>query len=251
MNDMPRASQFNADASAWQAPAPNDAPQSGVAAIGWVFQVAGSSSQVLIDADALTRYAGSADPCLAMAGQVGSQLKMRVGNSWLVANVRSLTLDRRDQSKIVADIDFLGEGDEERLTGKIFRFRRGVTRYPTPGTEIFPASSTDMSEIYATEDQPHVQIGTVFPTRDTRAALFVDALLGKHFALLGSTGTGKSTSAALILHRICDQSPQGHIVMVDPHGEYAAAFRTNGAIYDANNLALPYWLMNFEEHCEV
>jgi hypothetical protein len=39
--------------------------------------------------------------------------------------------------------------------------------------------------------------------------------------------------------------------MIDPHGEYSAAFRTNGAIYDVNNLQMPYWLMNFEEHCEV
>ena len=76
-------------------------------------------------------------------------------------------------------------------------------------------------------------------------------MLGKHFALVGSTGTGKSTSAALILHRICDMAPEGHIVMIDPHGEYASAFRTTGAIYDVTNLQMPYWLMNFEEHCEV
>src|SRR3546814_19818215 len=76
-------------------------------------------------------------------------------------------------------------------------------------------------------------------------------MLGKHFALLGSTGTGKSTSAALILHKICDLAPQGHIVMIDPHGEYSAASKGNGALYDVNNLAMPYWLMNFEGHCEV
>jgi hypothetical protein len=76
-------------------------------------------------------------------------------------------------------------------------------------------------------------------------------MLGKHFALLGSTGTGKSTSAALILHRICDAAPDGHIVMIDPHGEYSAAFRNTGLILDVSNLQMPYWLMNFEEHCEV
>ncbi len=70
-----------------------------------------------------------------------------------------------------------------------------------------------------------IQIGTVYPTTDIRAGLYVDAMLGKHFALLGSTGTGKSTSAALILHRICEAAPQGHIVMIDPHGEYSAAFQ--------------------------
>jgi DNA helicase HerA-like ATPase len=219
-------------------------------AMGVVFQIAGSSSQILIDARGLSAFASDPDQSIRMAGQVGSQVKMRVGGVWLVANIRAVTLDRRDPNIIVADIDFLGEGDE-RAGGHISGFRRGITRYPIPGTEIFPVSSADMHQIYAADDRAHVRVGTVYPTKDTPAALYVDAMLGKHFALLGSTGTGKSTSAALILHRICDLSPQGHIVMIDPHGEYAAAFTSNGAIFDVNNLALPYWLMNFEEHCEV
>jgi len=61
----------------------------------------------------------------------------------------------------------------------------------------------------------------------------------------------RSTAAALILHRICRLAPQGHVVMIDPHGEYGAAFKDSGALYDVSNLAMPYWLMNFEEHCEV
>ena len=108
-----------------------------------------------------------------------------------------------------------------------------------------------MKQMYAADDRPHIEIGNVYPTKDIRAALFVDAMLGKHFALLGSTATGKSTSAALILHKICELAPQGHIVMIDPHGEYSAAFKTNGALFDVSNLQMPYWLMNFEEHCEV
>ena len=219
-------------------------------AMGMVFQIAGSSSKILIDPERLAILGLDLDPCIAMAGQVGSQVKMRVGASWLIASVRAMILDHATKS-IIADIDFLGEGNEEQSSGRICQFRRGVTRYPTPGADIFPVSSADMQQIYAADDRPHVEIGTVYPTSDTRAALYVDSMLGKHFALLGSTGTGKSTSAALILHRICDLSPQGHIVMIDPHGEYGAAFATNGAVYDVNNLALPYWLMNFEEHCEV
>lgn len=244
MNQMVGTAQFE------HAGGPSAHPVLG-SAMGLVFQIGGSSSQVVIDSIGLVRYATESDPCIAMAGQVGSQVKMRVGAVWLIASIRSMAMDRDDGRSIIADIDFLGEGDEEKLTGKIFNFRRGVTRYPTPGTEVFPVSSSDMRQIYAAEDRPNVQIGMVYPTKDTRAALYVDSMLGKHFALLGSTGTGKSTSAALILHRICELSPQGHIVMIDPHGEYSAAFKSNGAIYDVNNLALPYWLMNFEEHCEV
>ena len=219
--------------------------------LGLIFQISGKSSQVIIPLDVVEDLARHPDPCVAMAGQVGSQVKICMGSRWTIASVRSLILDRRDDTRLVADIDFLGEGDEEFGTGRIINFRRGVTCYPAPGTEIFPVSSDDMDQIYAANGDAHVPVGTVFPTARTSAMLDVDALLGKHFALLGSTGTGKSTSAALILHRICDMAPKGHIVMIDPHGEYSAAFSGNGALYDATNLALPYWLMNFEEHCEV
>ncbi|MBO9574654.1 MAG: DUF87 domain-containing protein [Sphingobium sp.] len=220
-------------------------------ALGYVSAISGGSARVLIDIGAMENVSGNPDPSVAMAGQVGSQIKMRVGERWIVATVRNLALDTRSTRHILADIDFLGEGEIDGQTGRIASFRRGITRFPVPGTELFPVADADMCEIYSARGQSAIEIGTVYPTNDTRAALLIDALLGKHFALLGSTGTGKSTSAALILHRICDLSPQGHIVMIDPHGEYAAAFATNGEVYNASNLELPYWLMNFEEHCEV
>jgi DNA helicase HerA-like ATPase len=216
--------------------------------IGTVTEIAGSSSSVVLDAKVLESLAGNSDVAIAHAGQVGSQVKMRVGSTWLIANVRSLKLA---DGGVAAQVDFLGEGDEEKLTGKLYKFRRGVTRYPTPGTQVYPVSTADLKQVYAAEDRAHIEIGNVYPTKDIRAALYVDAMLGKHFALLGSTGTGKSTAAALILHRICELAPQGHIVMIDPHGEYASAFKSNGALYDVSNLQMPYWLMNFEEHCEV
>ncbi len=219
--------------------------------IGIVLDISGSSSRVLLDAAAIESLAAQADPSLSGAGQVGGQIKVKVGSTWLVANIRTLSKHPDTPGKVIAMIDFLGEGDEERLTGKIYNFRRGVTRYPFPDAPVFPASSDDMRQLYAADDRAIIEIGTVYPTSDIRGALYVDAMLGKHFALLGSTGTGKSTSAALILHRICEMAPQGHIVMIDPHGEYSAAFKTNGALYDVTNLAMPYWLMNFEEHCEV
>ncbi len=222
-----------------------------VHSVGFVMEIAGAGSMVCLDSSALSSLMDHNDPSIAMAGQVGSQIKIRVGNVWLLASIRTQKLDVHDHNIITAFVDFLGEGDEERLTGRIYNFRRGVTRYPVPGSEVYAVSSADMKQVYAADSRPHVEIGTVFPTRDIRGALYVDAMLGKHFALLGSTGTGKSTSAALILHKICDLAPEGHIVMIDPHGEYSAAFKSNGALFDVNNLAMPYWLMNFAEHCEV
>lgn len=219
--------------------------------IGVVLEIAGSGSQIALDLDRLNECMADDDPSIGLAGQVGSQIKIRVGNSWLLASVRNQRQDRRAGGGIIANIDFLGEGQEEKLTGKIHSFRRGVTRYPIPGALIYPATTADLRQIYASDGRANIQIGTVYPTKDIRAGIYVDALLGKHFALLGSTGTGKSTSAALLLHRICEAAPEGHIVMIDPHGEYSAAFKTTGKIFDVTNLQMPYWLMNFEEHCEV
>ncbi len=219
--------------------------------IGEVMDIAGSSSQILLDAAALQTLASNTDSAVSMAGQVGSQVKVRIGSNWLVAGIRNQKMHSRDAGLIIATVDFLGEGDEELLTGKINNFRRGVTRYPIPGSPVYAATSGNLRQIYAADNRPHVEIGTIYPTKDTRAALYIDPMLGKHFALLGSTGTGKSTSAALILHKIIEAAPEGHVVMIDPHGEYAAAFKGQGAIFDVDNLAMPYWLLNFEEHCEV
>lgn len=219
--------------------------------IGVVLEISGAGSQIALDLQRLNECMEDADRSIALAGQVGSQIKIRVGDAWLLANVRDQRKDRRAENGIVAHIDFLGEGSEEKLTGRIHGFKRGVTRYPVPGAMVYPATTKDLEQIYASDGRANITIGTVFPTKDIRAGLYIDAMLGKHFALLGSTGTGKSTSAALILHKICEHAPEGHIVMIDPHGEYSAAFRQTGKILDVSNLQMPYWLMNFEEHCEV
>ncbi len=219
--------------------------------IGIVLEIAGSGSQIAIDLQRLTDCANDADPTVAQAGQVGSQVKIRVGRGWLLASVRNQKQDVKTPGGVLASVDFLGEGIEERLTGRIHSFRRGVTRYPIPGALVYPATGNDLKQVYASDGRASIQIGMVYPTRDIRAGVYIDAFLGKHFALLGSTGTGKSTSASLILHRICENAPEGHIIMIDPHGEYSSAFRNTGLILDVSNMQMPYWLMNFEEHCEV
>ncbi len=253
MNDEPNLQQFVDKLSSYS----DDAAQTGTAipavdekmpSIGIVQEIAGSGSCVSMDAALLNQLLTSPDLSVAMAGQVGSQIKVRVANSWLIANVR--TMRAGAAGEVIANVDFLGEG-QVLANGRMNKFRRGVTRYPIPGSKIYPVNTEDMRSIFAADDNPHIEIGTVYPTDDIRGALYVDPMLSKHFAVLGSTGTGKSTSVALILHRISQLSPEGHIVMIDPHGEYSAAFKDCGELFNVDNLQLPYWLMNFEEHCEV
>ena len=252
MNDQPNLKQFLDEMGSFtdEAGASGAAAASGKALppIGHVVEIAGSRSQVRLDATALEVLSSCPDASVAMSGQVGSQVKMIVGSSWLIANVRTLRAD--DATEIVAHVDFLGEGDRDS-GGRLSHFRRGVTKFPIPGAKVHPVTSDDLRAVFAADDRAHIEIGTVYPTDDIRGALYIDPMLSKHFAVVGSTGTGKSTSVALILHRISELSPEGHIVMIDPHGEYSAAFKGCGELFNVENLQLPYWLMNFEEHCEV
>ena len=254
MNEQPNLQQFVDHLSSFsdeQAQGGTTVPSStsSLPGIGTVLEIAGSGSRVAMDAAQLNALADHPDASIGMSGQVGSQVKMKVGSSWLIANVRTLRAGDDDKS-VIANVDFLGEG-QNASGNRMVNFRRGVTRYPIPGSTIYPVSTEDMRAIFAADDSPHIEIGTVYPTDDIRGALYVDPMLGKHFAVLGSTGTGKSTSVSLILHRISELSPEGHIVMIDPHGEYSAAFKDCGELFNVDNLQLPYWLMNFEEHCEV
>ncbi|MFL6788624.1 MAG: ATP-binding protein, partial [Sphingomicrobium sp.] len=253
MTDQPSLKQFLDELSSYvdKDAAHSSAPgaASAIPPIGRVLEIAGSGSRVVMDSGLMVELQGNADPSIAMSGQVGSQVKMKVAGSWLVANVRTLRAGD-EAGTVIANVDFLGEGSQ-RGDGGLTSFRRGVTRYPIPGQAVLPVTTDDMRAIFAADDSPHVEIGTVYPTDDIRGALYVDPMLGKHFAVLGSTGTGKSTSVSLILHRISELSPEGHIVMIDPHGEYSAAFKDCGELFNVDNLQVPYWLMNFEEHCEV
>ena len=134
--------------------------------IGVVLEIAGSGSQIALDLQRLNECMDDEDPSVGLAGQVGSQIKIRVGDIWLLASVRNQRKDHRANGGILANIDFLGEGVEEKLTGRLRGFRRGVTRYPIPGAMVYPANTTDLKQVYASDGRANVEIGTVYPTKD-------------------------------------------------------------------------------------
>jgi hypothetical protein len=101
-------------------------------------------------------------------------------------------------------------------------------------------------------DKGHsVRVGCIRQDPSIAAMVRVDDLLGKHFAILGTTGTGKSCTTALILRAILLDNPAAHIVLIDPHNEYASAFGEWGEVINHRNMQLPYWLLTFDELIEV
>jgi len=176
--------------------------------------------------------------------RLGTLLKIPVAESFLFGTVRNIERLENNHQDYLVSLDLLGE---QSPSG----FSRGVKTFPLPGSSVLKASDHDLATVFAPKGCDTVRLGTVFPSDSIPAALKVEPLLSKHFAILGSTGTGKSSTVALMIHRLVEQHPNAHIVMLDPHNEYKSAFASNGEHFSTENLALPYWLMNFEEHVEI
>ena len=215
--------------------------------IGSVIAVSAGQMRLRLDVAAAAALESHSDPVTASAGMLGSLMKVESGDRWIVAALRSVTWQ---DGEAIGEVDLIGETAMTE-DGGVAGFSRGVGTYPRAGNSAYPMNSAESERVFADNSRPHIEVGVVYPTANVRAAVFFDTFLSKNFAIVGSTGTGKSTSTALILHRIIEKAPEGHVVMIDPHGEYAKAFAGTGMVFNVENLELPYWLLNFEEHCEV
>jgi uncharacterized protein len=126
LNPIPLSTASELDAS------PSFAPQAeGGQWIGRVLNISGSSATIEFDSARLHALANDPDPSVAMSGQVGSQVRLQAQRHWLLANVRSLSASP-DGNAVLAEVDFLGEGDEDPHSGQFTNFRRGVTTYSPP-----------------------------------------------------------------------------------------------------------------------
>ena len=218
--------------------------------IGVLQSVETAKATARMDVAALLAARSTGDPSLVNAGTVGSLVEMQSGHQCLFATVHDIRLPESGATHALADLEFIGEGyrtDDGTLRG----FRRGVSRYPFTGDRVFAVAHSELLQVFGTDEKPHIRVGTVYPSNEVPASLYIDALLGRHFALMGSSGSGKSSFVSLILNRLIDAMPNGHIVLFDTHGEYAPAFAGRSLPLNTDNLQLPYWLLNFEEHAEI
>ncbi len=222
--------------------------------IGFVTQVSGKDTIVLCDVNELNKSRHADDSSRLPAGQIGAIVKIKVNKGFVFATVREIT--RQEESTgpvqhVLMFLDYLGQGIRAPYSPTGVSFDRGIADFPTPGQLVYEVTFDDLDSIFGVNDTNHFHVGTVFPQHITPASIKTDNLLGKHFAVLGSTGTGKSCTVALIIHRIVERMPKGHIIILDPHNEYTSAFAERGEHFDTSNLRLPYWMMNFEEHVEM
>jgi DNA helicase HerA-like ATPase len=158
--------------------------------------------------------------------------------------------DAGDTELNIIEMELVGE-TMKSATGDRKPFQRGVSIFPTLGDSVYMASKEDLGWVYAPTATDTVRIGTIHQDEALPAYVATDNLLGKHFAILGTTGSGKSCAVALTLQAILEQHKNAHILLLDPHNEYSQAFGEMAEALDPSNLKLPYWLFTFEEITEV
>jgi hypothetical protein len=127
------------------------------------------------------------------------------------------------------------------------QFHRGVSHHPIPGAPVRFATGADLTAVYTRPSASNVSVGTLYHDPARPAFVLIDELLAKNFALLGATGSGKSCAVTLIIGAILNDHPNAHIVVLDPHNEYARAFGASAELINIDNLQLPLWLFDFEE----
>jgi len=217
--------------------------------IGRIVAVTGGHAIILLDT------ADGQDQSSSNCPEIGTLLKVDNSHSATLALVSALSSpmpshSQDEQELRIIEVEFIGElpKDEQGLTKS---FRRGISTYPSLGNVVFRASKDELSKAYACDTETAIRIGHIQQDASIPAMVKIDDLLGKHFAVLGTTGTGKSCSVALILRRILEKNPQAHIVLLDVHREYEQSFNEWSEVITPENMTLPFWLLNFEEIVEI
>jgi uncharacterized protein DUF87 len=215
--------------------------------VGRIVSVAGCQAVCVLERDERGEVA---------ALQIGGLVKTNIGKSQVYGIVSGVSIpvpstgESTDPEMKVVELLLIGEATAP-APGRGAVFRRGVSVFPSLGDAVYATSREDLVQVYAPPAAANISIGTLHHDRAVHAHALLDELLGKHFAVLGTTGAGKSCAAAVILRQLVTQNPNSHIVLLDPHGEYARAFGPRAEMITAENLELPFWMLNFEELLQV
>jgi len=221
--------------------------------IGRVRHVLGGVVTVALECD-LAGIAPIYRGQLLPVGQIGSLVRIPQGLVDLIASVTlvgiaELTPPSPPSESVQRDerwlqVQLLGEID--RGTN---RFRRGVGTYPGLDDPVHFATADDLLSIFPRPDEEHLRVGRLAAAEEVPVCVDAAKLVVRHSAVVGSTGSGKTSAVASILQSFIRGGWNGaNIVVIDPHGEYAQALAESAAVRsvlaDGNRrLRVPYWAL--------
>lgn len=215
-------------------------------ALGHIVSVRGSEAHVGLPAQQ------SGDDARATVGKfmtISSGARALVG---MITEVSARTTEADIGTKpqgAIARISLMGEIMQEADGTE--HFRRGVSDYPAIGDPARNASNDELRLIYRPAGQRTINLGQLNHDSTIAAHIDVDNLISKHFAILGSTGVGKSSGVTVILSEILKARPDVRIFLLDGHNEYGNCFGTLANVIRPSTLKLPFWMFNFEELIDV
>lgn len=152
-------------------------------------------------------------------------------------------------------------------SGEDFVFRRGSDTLPSVGAPALLPTDEQLRAIVKSGEKKRVCIGTSPVANDAKVYVDPDRLFGRHLAVLGNTGSGKSCSVAGLIRwsieaaqRECSGRPNARFIILDPNGEYSRAFPKDDATISARifkvnagegeePLKVPLWFWNSAEWC--
>ncbi len=218
--------------------------------IGRVVSVSGSQVIVMLENQELQNMKGPGGEI-----QIGGLVKMHTSASTLFGMISGLSIpipseEASETEMRIVEMELVGEAIIREGEDKAV-FQRGVSFCPSLGDAVYTTTQDDLKQVYARPAVSSVRVGTIYQDQSLPAFISTDDLLGKHFAILGTTGSGKSCAVALILRSILAKHASGHALLLDLHNEYGRAFADCAEILGPGSLELPYWMLNFEEIREI
>lgn len=141
-------------------------------------------------------------------------------------------------------------------TKDIFNFQRGVHSFPSIGSPVLIPTDLQLKSIVESGSNRRVYIGNSPLTANAEVKIDPDRLFGRHLAVLGNTGSGKSCTVAGLIQWSIEATGQGdntnaRFIILDPNGEYSKAFKDKATVLkvgdEENGLIVPLWLWNSAE----
>ena len=192
--------------------------------------------------------------------QIGKYVEISDGNLnkvvAIIQNIKSTVSESTSELKFVLQTQPIGYIESDT-------FNRGTSLIPSPTEPVFVMEETTMDLIYSSNKDYSFPFGKLAQNSGVDFKIDANKFFGKHIALVGSTGSGKSCTVSKILQDVIgisngkninlNSQKNSHIIIFDIHSEYKSAFELDAGekfslnILDFEGLKLPYWLMNSEE----
>lgn len=193
-------------------------------------------------------------------GQIGSFVRIPIGLIDLFGIVSQVGAGAVPEALVGAEphghrwmrVQIIGEGQRGGA------FQRGVSQYPTINDEAHLTTANDLARIYGTgHESQYLQIGSVATSDSIPARVDINRLVTRHSAVVGATGSGKSTTVAGILAAVSEPNefPSARVIILDIHGEYHQALKDRSTVFRVNPnpedgeqpLYVPYWALSLDE----